>query len=84
MINNDSLDSFEFDKLYGHDLDILYNDLSMKMEKKLIDLKVNSNTITLKLVETLKIMDSENFCSKIIGEKRYDSGNTSQPKYDTP
>jgi len=84
MINNNKLDSFEFDYHYGNDLDILYNDLSMKMEKKLIDLKVNSNTITLKLVDTLKVMDSEKFCSNIIGEKSYDSGNISLPKYDTP
>lgn len=69
IINNNTLASFEFDKSYGNNLDLLYNDLSMFIENRVTDLKVRDDSVTQSIVNILKVMDSEHFCKQIIGDR---------------
>jgi hypothetical protein len=84
IINNNTLSSFETDPLYGSDLDVLYNDYSMLVEKQLTDFKVSSASVSMGIVELLKVMDSESFCNKIIGDRSSDVQNSTSDRYPTP
>ena len=84
IINNNTLSSFETDPRYGSDLDVLYNDYSMQVENQLTDLKVTSASVSLSIVELLKVMDSESFCNKIIGDRSSDVQNSTSDRYPTP
>ena len=84
IVNNNTLSSFEFDVNYGNNLDNLYNDISMQVESKLTDLKVNSNSVDKPILEILKVMDSESFCHTIIGDKNYEAQNSTIEKYESP
>jgi hypothetical protein len=63
IINNNSLSSFEYDSQYGYNLDSLYIDNSMKIEKILTDLRLDTSSISSGLVDLISIIDSEAFCS---------------------
>ena len=63
IINNNSLSSFENDEKYGYNLDNLYIDKSMLIEKQLTDIKLDTSLITSGFVDLITIVDSENFCS---------------------
>ena len=41
IINNNSLSTYEEDPVYGHDIDQLYDDMSVEQEKILNDIKIN-------------------------------------------
>ncbi len=84
IINNNTLSSFETDPRYGSDLDVLYNDYSMLVENQLTDLKVTSASVSLSIVELLKVMDSESFCKSIIGDRSFDVQNSTTERFATP
>lgn len=58
ILSNNSLDSFERDSLYVHDLDQMYTDQSVKLEGDLNYLKSKYPTILEPLVSLVKKMDS--------------------------
>lgn len=68
IINNNSLETYETDKYYGHDLDQMYRDLSTKVENDIKQLKNTYPSIIEPLVDLTKVIDSENFCKDIIGD----------------
>ena len=46
----------------------MYIDRSMQIEKKLTSLKIDSSSLNTNLVNLIQILDSENFCSQVIGD----------------
>ena len=76
IINNNTLQSFEFDPVYGHYLDNKFNDDSIENEISLTALKTNYPTIVSSLVDLLMLTDSELFCNNVVGEVDSSTKNT--------
>ena len=69
IIFNNSLESFSIeDPEYGYHQDLLFNDRSSEVEKKLNSLKSSAPTILSTLIEFFKTTDSKKFCSDVIGD----------------
>ena len=53
IINNNTLDSFEYDPQYGFDQDHMYIDRSMQIEKQLTSLKGDTSSMNADLVNLI-------------------------------
>lgn len=45
IINNNSIDSYEKDPTYGHNLDLMYRDKSLQIENDINNIKINFDQI---------------------------------------
>ncbi len=68
IINNNTLESFEYDYFYGNNLDLMYNDKSMDVERELTSLKLENSYFITDISNLIKVMDSETFCLSVIGD----------------
>ncbi|TNV87851.1 hypothetical protein FGO68_gene16675 [Halteria grandinella] len=66
VFQNNSLDCFEKDPVYGHDIDAKHNDLSISNEVSLMDLKTDYNSVASTLVDQLNLLDSPEYCDSVI------------------
>lgn len=67
IINNKSLDSFEFNSLYGHDLDSYYIERSVLNERDVTNIKTNYPAFLSSIRDFVSMIDSEQFCNSVIG-----------------
>ena len=67
VINNNSLDTYEADKDYGHNLDQMYRDFQTSVENDIRNMKNSYTSIIAPLVDLAKVIDSQEFCTQIIG-----------------
>lgn len=70
IINNNNLNSFEIYPSYDHNIDQYFIDKSMNNEQEITDFKIHYPSIVSDLVSITKLIDSENFCYKIIGNSK--------------
>jgi 3-methyladenine DNA glycosylase AlkC len=81
IVNNNSLQTFETDPVYGHFLDNLYIDKSIENENHLNDIKTSYPSILTSLVNLQLLTDSELFCNNAIGEQATTDSTT--PTFDS-
>jgi len=66
ILANNSLSSFEKDKIYGFDLDNLYNDHSIEVEGLINMLEARHSDVLDPIMKVMLKIDSKDFCSQII------------------
>jgi hypothetical protein len=67
ILANNSLSSFEFDDLYGFNLDNLNNDHSIEVEGEINVLESRHTSVLEPIMLIMRNIDSLNYCSEIIG-----------------
>jgi hypothetical protein len=67
ILANNSLSSFEFDNIYGFNLDNLYNDHSIEVEGEINVLEGRHSDVLEPIMQVMRNIDSLKFCSEIIG-----------------
>ena len=63
IINNNTLETYEFDDRYKWNLDYLYNDYSSQIEQELLRLQNDHPAVVQPLTDFTMLTDSESFCS---------------------
>ncbi|TNV87849.1 hypothetical protein FGO68_gene3282 [Halteria grandinella] len=66
VLFNNTLDSMEFDPVYGYDLDYKFNELSIENEEEIATLKNERKSVAEDIVQQMSEFDSPVFCSKVI------------------
>jgi hypothetical protein len=66
ILANNSLSSFEFDDVYGFNLDNLYNDHSIEVEGEINVLEGHHPTVLEPVMLVMQHIDSVTFCSEIL------------------
>jgi len=67
ILANNSLSSFENDKIYGFNLDSLYNDQSIEVEGDINLLEARHSDVLDPIMKVMLKIDSKEFCSQIVG-----------------
>jgi hypothetical protein len=67
ILANNSLSSFENDKIYGFNLDSLYNDHSIEVEGDINVLEARHSEVLDPIMKAMLKIDSKEFCSQIVG-----------------
>jgi hypothetical protein len=66
ILANNSLSSFEFDDIYGFNLDNLYNDHSIEVEGEINVLEGRHSSVLEPIMLVMQHVDSVTYCSEII------------------
>jgi ankyrin repeat protein len=67
ILNNNTLNSFNEDPIYGFNIDSLYIDKSMENEQRITDFKIRYQSIASTLADIQSVADSQSFCASLIG-----------------
>lgn len=68
MINNNSLSTYEMIPPYGHELDLFFRNQLTLVDNRIKVLKNDYPDMANHIVELTNLIDSEQFCTHIIGE----------------
>jgi hypothetical protein len=66
ILANNSLSSFEYNEVYGFNLDSLYNDRSIEVKGEITVQETRYKSVLDQIMQVMKQIDSKDYCSKII------------------